>query len=105
MDRLGRLVIALRTLLLATLASTHVSGPALAQTDRDESDWLAARADGSRRAFERYLQRHPLGRYAGEAFIAVARMSVEPGWTPGPGKWVLPEASRSTAAAGGNDVY
>ena len=104
MDRLGRLVTALRTLLLASLAiGTHVPGPGLAQEDRDESDWVAARADGSRRAFERYLQRYPLGRHASEAFIAIARMSVEPGWTPAPGESVLPEAGRTVAAP--NDVY
>ena len=108
MDRFGRLITALRTVLLATLATGHVSGPALAQADRDEGDWLAARADGSRRAFERYLQRHPIGRHASEAFIVIARMSVEPGWTPEPGEPVLPSSqtdeSRSTVAQAG-DVY
>lgn len=94
MDRLGRLLTALRTVLLASLATGASSGGALAQVDRDESDWLAARADGSRRAFERYLQRYPLGRHASEAFVVIARMSVEPGWTPAPGEPVLPEPTR-----------
>lgn len=108
MDRFGRLVTALRALLLASAAAGHVAaaaGEAVAQqADRDETDWLAARADGSRRAFERYLQRHPLGRHAGEAFTIVARMSVETGWTPIPGEPILPEPA-GRGATQVTDVY
>jgi hypothetical protein len=100
MDRFGRLLAALRAVLLASAgaAAGHVAaggaGEAVAQqSDRDEADWLAARADGSRRAFERYLQLHPLGRHAGEAFTIIARMSVETGWTPVPGEPILDGSS------------
>ena len=112
MDRFGRLLAALRAILLASTAAAggHVAaggGAAVAQeTDRDEADWLAARADGSRRAFERYLQRHPLGRHAGEAFTIVARMSVETGWTPVPGEPILDGPSgRGGGATPVTDVY
>jgi hypothetical protein len=110
MDRLGRLVTALRALLLASVAGGAAgslpAGPATAQTNRDEADWLAARAEGSQRAFERYLQRHPLGRHASEAFVTVARMSAETGWRPDPGGAAQPEpAAGPTAAADPSEVY
>ncbi len=104
MDRLGRLLTTLRAMLLASVASGAAgalpSGPVAAQTSRDEADWLAARADGSQRAFERYLQRHPLGRHASEAFVTVARMSAEAGWRPDPGGAATPEPAAGPAAAG-----
>ena len=110
MDRLGRLLTTLRALLLASVAGGAAgalpSGPVAAQTSRDEADWLAARADGSQRAFERYLQRHPLGRHASEAFVTVARMSAESGWRPDPaGSPASPEPAAGPAAADPGDIY
>lgn len=104
MERLGRLVTALRALLVASVAggaggALLQPGSAGAQTNRDEADWLAARADGSQRAFERYLQRHPVGRHASEAFVVVARMSAEAGWRPDPGGPTLPEPAAGPALA------
>ena len=112
MERLGRLMTALRALLMATAAGAGAagalpSGPAAAQANRDEADWLAARADGSQRAFERYLQRNPLGRHAGEAFVIVARMAAEAGWRPDPGGSALPDpaTARPGAATDPSEVY
>lgn len=103
MGRLRRPAIVLPGLVLAALVALSQPMPAMAQTEADESDWLAARADGSRRAFERYLQLHPLGQHATEAFIAIARMSVEPGWTPPTNAPMLPEPGQTAPAP--NDVY
>jgi hypothetical protein len=81
MRRFGSFIAAVRALLLASVAGG--SGVAHAQVDRDDADWRAARAEGSQRAFERYLERNPTGRYAGEAFVIVSRMAVAEGWSVG----------------------
>jgi hypothetical protein len=104
MERVGQFLPVLRALLLASLAGGAAAGPAGAQAEREEADWLAARADGSHRAYERYLQRHPLGGHAGEAFAVISRMAVDPGWSPDPAV-AGPEPSAGPDRSPGTDVY
>ncbi|MCB2053638.1 MAG: hypothetical protein KDE35_05270 [Geminicoccaceae bacterium] len=77
MKRIGHRVGALRALLAALLAGT-AGGWAVAQTTQDDVDWALARSDGTVSAFERYLARHPLGKYAGEAFYELTIRSIDP---------------------------
>lgn len=79
MAKIRYFVSVIRAMLLASLASTpiHSPNPALAQ-DADEIDWITARAQGTPEAFERYLEIHPLGRYASEAFYFVTILSIDP---------------------------
>ncbi|EWY35837.1 hypothetical protein N825_34050 [Skermanella stibiiresistens SB22] len=104
MDSLGRFVAYFRAILLGTIATGAV-GTVRAQTGSDELDWQAARAAGSIAAFEQYLQHHPLGRHASEAFIFVARMSVSPDWTPSTDEPALSPASRPGQSNDVADVY
>ena len=103
MQKLGSLIAALRALLLASVAAG--SGVAHAQVDRDDADWRTARADGSRRAFERYLERNPTGRHAGEAFVIISRMSVAETWNLGGDPTDVATASSGTGLGRGVDVY
>jgi hypothetical protein len=80
MHRWGHVVTALRTLLLAAVSVGVAAPRAVAQADRDEADWQAARTEGTSRAFQRYLERNPLGRHAGEAFVLISRLSVAEEW-------------------------
>ena len=107
MDYLGRLVAVLRTLIVASLMAGGATRPALTQTDREEADWIATRADGSTPRLRTVPERYPLGRHASEAFVAVARMSVQPDWTPAPDEPGPPSAGHSIATAGRQvaDVY
>lgn len=84
MHRWGHLLTALRTLMLTSVAAGVAAPAALAQADRDEADWQAARAEGTSRAFQRYLERNPLGRHAGEAFVLISRLSVAEEWEIAP---------------------
>ena len=58
----------LRALLIASIAGS----PALSQqsgfADQEEADWTQARREGTADAFQRYLERYPVGRHAAEAF-------------------------------------
>ncbi len=56
-----------------TSQSTLTPG-AVAQ-DRDAQEWAAAKADGSLRAFEDFLARHPVGPYSRDAFREIIRLS------------------------------
>lgn len=71
MDFLRWVYASMRTALIASFAA----GGAAAQVDQEETDWRAACEDGSAEAFQRYLELHPVGRHAGEAFAC----TVEPG--------------------------
>jgi hypothetical protein len=104
MDRVGQFFRIVRTLLLASLAGGVAAGPARAQSEGEEADWLATQADGSQRAYELYLQRHPLSAHAGEAFAVISRMTVDPTWAPipfggGPGE------PRGLGVPASTDVY
>lgn len=71
MDFLRWVYASMRTALVATFAA----GGAAAQVDQEEADWRAALEDGTPEAFQRYLELHPVGRHASEAFSC----TVEPG--------------------------
>lgn len=96
MHRWGHVVTALRTLLLATVSVGVATPGAVAQADRDEADWQAARAEGTSRAFQRYLERNPLGRHAGEAFVLISRLSVAEEWG------ISPDVIRPAGTGTGN---
>lgn len=61
----------------------------------DESDWRQALSEDSLVSYQRYLERHPLGRHAAEAFRSVVQEQEEAaldathpaGEQPGPGAW------------------
>lgn len=73
-----RLYFRIKVILALTVAAA-MDNAALAQADPEEVDWITARADGTIDAFERYLVRHPFGKYADEAFyfVTVLAMDVE----------------------------
>lgn len=99
MHRWGHVVTALRTLLLATVSVGAAAPGAVAQADRDEADWQTARTEGTSRAFQRYLERNPLGRHAGEAFVLISRLSVAEEWGISPD--VIRPAGTGTAGPTG----
>ncbi|MGF1476801.1 MAG: hypothetical protein ACFB6S_14680 [Geminicoccaceae bacterium] len=77
MDRIGRLIVALRTLVLASLATGAGGAAAQTPTDADDADWVNAQEIGTLEAFERYLERNPTGKYAAQAFYRVTVMSID----------------------------
>lgn len=68
MDFLKGVLLGARALLITAFAAG--AGAVYGQTGRDqeEADWQRALAEGTPGAFQRYLERHPTGRYASEAF-------------------------------------
>lgn len=85
MDFLRSILLGARTLVISVFAASASSG-VQAQTvnDQDSADWSAALAEGTAAAFQRYLERHPTGRHASEAFACTieAEMCGPEGFTP-----------------------
>lgn len=66
--------------ILALLATVFGSQAALdnqsrAQNPAESQAWDAARAEGTRRAYESYLAAYPVGQHAREAFTRIVQMS------------------------------
>jgi hypothetical protein len=68
MKLLVHLVIAVRALLVASLASGVAASQERGLADQEEADWDQIRREGTAEAFQRYLEHYPIGRHASEAF-------------------------------------
>ena len=55
-------------LMFAALTAGAPGAQQLDFADQEEADWNQALAEGSAAAFQRYLEQHPAGRHAEEAF-------------------------------------
>lgn len=82
MDLMRSVFLGVRALLIAAFAG----GAASAQQplDQEEADWRAAVAEGTPAAFQRYLELHPTGPHAEEAFTCTieAEMCGPEGFDP-----------------------
>ena len=58
----------LRALLIASIAGNAAFSQESGVADQEEADWAQARREGTAEAFQRYLERYPVGRHAAEAF-------------------------------------
>jgi hypothetical protein len=69
----------LRALVIAALAGSAGGGAqAQTDTDREAAEWNAARGIGTADAYQRYLERFPIGRYSGDAFRCIIELTVDP---------------------------
>jgi hypothetical protein len=82
MRHLNALYTSLRALLVASIAGGALGAGAQTPADREAAAWEAARQDGTVEAYQRYLEEHPVGRHAGEAFRSIVEMTVEPDAVP-----------------------
>jgi len=57
-----------RALLIASIAGNAAYSQESGFADQEEADWARARSEGTAEAFQRYLERYPVGRHAAEAF-------------------------------------
>jgi len=73
MKLLVKLYATFRALLIASLASSGAASQESGFADQEEAEWIQIRQEGTPEAFQRYLERYPLGRHASEAF----RCSIE----------------------------
>jgi hypothetical protein len=66
MDVMRSFLLGVRALLIAAFAGGGAS--AQQPLSQEEADWQAALTEGTPAAFQRYLERHPTGAHAEEAF-------------------------------------
>jgi hypothetical protein len=74
MRYLRRLCAAFRALGIAALASAAVTGAHAQSPDPDTAAWNRARQQHTVEAYQRYLERYPLGVYSAEAFQAMVEL-------------------------------
>jgi hypothetical protein len=68
----------LRALLIAALAGGAGGAQAQNAGDREAAEWNTARGIGTADAYQRYLERFPLGRYSADAFRCIIELTVDP---------------------------
>ena len=78
MKYLATLCSGLRALLIAALAGSAGGAQAQNTGDREAAEWNAARGTGTADAYQRYLERFPLGRYSADAFRCIIELTVDP---------------------------
>lgn len=78
MKRIRALYRGPQALLLAALAWSGVVGTQTGRADTaEEMAWQAARARGDAAAFEGFLERYPVGKFASEAYRCLVVISLE----------------------------
>ena len=68
MKLVAKLYASLWALLIASFAGNTAFSQGSGFADQEEADWAQARREGTADAFQRYLERYPVGRHAAEAF-------------------------------------
>ena len=74
MRYLRALCATLRALGIAALTSALVTGAHAQSPDPDTTAWNRARQENTVEAYQRYLERYPLGVYSAEAFQAMVEL-------------------------------
>jgi hypothetical protein len=100
MNRLAHWLAGVQAVLLAMLGGAAAGAQTAAPAD-DEAAWQQARAAGSPEAYQRYLELHPVGAYAGEAFRSIIELTVAAAPGAVPARESGAAAARSLAA----DMY